>query len=111
MLRAQPGRWRLKDDGNATNSVAATSRFLVNMRRVETLSSSSISSGRCTSDLPEDGWFERWTLLGMWWVPVGQVPTPQRPVAGLLEHGPAHAFGWESLPNVSLDEQGRLSDR
>ena len=45
----------------------------------------------------------------MWWIPEGHEPTVEEArerLAHLNEHGPsAHAFGWESLPNVQLWKQ------
>lgn len=53
-------------------------------------------------------WFEAMgqAHFAMWWVPAGQLPSPEEAMAKLQHlrnHGPsAEAFGWESLPNVRL---------
>jgi hypothetical protein len=49
----------------------------------------------------------------MWWIPAGHLPTAVEALARLdhlTGHGPsAHAFGWESLPNVRLWMQQRCA--
>ena len=49
--------------------------------------------------------------LAMWWVPVGHKPTAEEALARLEDlrtHGPTdRAFGWESLPEVTLWKEHR----
>jgi hypothetical protein len=113
--------WRFKDDGsnNATSIlVTADPTFLVNMSVWETpeqLEHFVWNTVHKRIYQKKGSWFEPMQTphFVMWWVPVGHVPTPQEALSRLgrlTRHGPsAHAFGWESLPNVKLWTQQRCA--
>ncbi len=105
--------WRLKSDGgNATDiKVSDDARFIVNMSVWETaehLEQFVWNTVHARVYEKKANWFESMTTphLVMWFVPVGHRPTPEEAMARLAHltaHGAsAHAFGWESLPNVKL---------
>jgi hypothetical protein len=105
--------WRLKSNsGNATD-IKPTSdpRFIVNLSVWETpaqLEHFVWNTVHKQFYNKRANWFEKMTTphFVMWWVPVGHFPTAAEALDRLkhLEtNGPsAHAFGWESLPNIKL---------
>jgi hypothetical protein len=113
--------WRLKDDAsnNATNIlVTPDPSFLINMSVWETpeqLEHFVWNTVHKHIYAKKGNWFEPMCTphLVMWWVPAGHVPTPQEALGRLdhlTQHGPSeHAFGWESLPNVTLWAQQRCA--
>jgi hypothetical protein len=105
--------WRLKSDGgNATDiKVSDDARFIVNMSVWETaehLEQFVWNTVHARVYEKKANWFEAMTTphLVMWFVPAGHRPTAEEALARLAHltaHGAsAHAFGWESLPNVKL---------
>jgi len=105
--------WRLKSDGgHATDiKVSDDARFIVNMSVWETaehLEQFVWNTVHARVYEKKANWFEAMTTphLVMWFVPAGYRPTAEEAMARLAHltaHGAsAHAFGWESLPNVKL---------
>lgn len=105
--------WRLKSDGgNATDiKVSDDARFIVNMSVWETaehLEQFVWNTVHARVYEKKANWFEAMATphLVMWFVPAGHRPTVEEAMARLAHltaHGAsAHAFGWESLPNVKL---------
>jgi len=105
--------WRLKSDaGNATDiKVSDDPRYIINMSVWETaehLEQFVWNTVHARVYEKKANWFEAATTphLVMWFVPRGHRPSEEEAMARLAHltaHGPsAHAFGWESLPNVKL---------
>lgn len=105
--------WRLKDDsGNATAILTSPDPFaLVNMsvwESPEQLEHFVWNTLHKRFYQKKAAWFEppKEPHFVMWWVPIGHVPSTAEALdrlAHLGQNGPtAHAFGWESLPNVKL---------
>lgn len=105
--------WRLKSDaGNATDiKVSDDARFIINMSVWETaghLEQFVWNTVHARVYDKKANWFEapKTPHLVMWFVPAGHRPTAEEAMerlAHLTADGPsAHAFGWESLPNVKL---------
>jgi hypothetical protein len=105
--------WRLKSDaGNATDiTVSDDARFIINMSVWESaahLEQFVWNTVHARIYDKKANWFEapKTPHLAMWFVPAGHQPTVEEAMerlGHLTAHGPsAHAFGWESLPNVRL---------
>jgi hypothetical protein len=105
--------WRLQSDaGNATDiKLTADPRFIVNLsvwEIPEQLEHFVWNTVHKRFYQKKGNWFEPMQTphFVMWWIPVGALPTPDEALARLdhlTRHGPsAHAFGWESLPNIKL---------
>jgi hypothetical protein len=105
--------WRLKSEsGNATDiKVSDDARYIINMSVWETaehLEQFVWNTVHARVYDKKANWFEapKTPHLAMWFVPAGHQPTVEEAMerlAHLTAHGPsAHAFGWESLPNVKL---------
>lgn len=105
--------WRLKSEsGNATDiKVSDDARFIVNMSVWETaahLEQFVWNTVHARVYEKKATWFEaaKTPHLAMWFVPAGHQPSTEEAMerlAHLTAHGPsAHAFGWESLPNIKL---------
>jgi hypothetical protein len=112
--------WRLKSDGgNATDiKVSDDARFIVNMSVWETaehLEQFVWNTVHARVYDKKAKWFEAMATphLVMWVVPAGHQPTAEEAMARLAHltaHGAsAHAFGWESLPNVKLWKDKRCA--
>ena len=112
--------WRLKDeDGNAT-SIKATDdpRVIVNMSVWETpqqLEQFVWNTVHKRVYAKRAKWFstpERANFV-MWWVPAWHLPTVDEALerlTDLQENGASgRAFGWESLPNVTLWREQRCA--
>lgn len=112
--------WRLKSDGggNATDiKVADDPRFIVNMSVWETPEH---LEHFVWSTVPKRVYARKSEFtapteahLVMWWVPARHVPTVEEAMARLghlVANGPgAHAFGWESLPNIKRWREQRCA--
>jgi hypothetical protein len=105
--------WRLKSEaGNATDiKVSDDARYIINMsvwESAEHLEQFVWNTVHARVYEKKATWFEapKTPHLAMWFVPAGHQPTAEEAMerlAHLTSHGPsAHAFGWESLPNVKL---------
>jgi Domain of unknown function (DUF3291) len=105
--------WRLKSDsGNATDiQLTSDPRFTVNLSVWETpaqLEHFVWNTVHKPFYNKKANWFEKMATphFVMWWVPVGHLPTTAEALARLkhleINRPSAHAFGWESLPNIKL---------
>ena len=105
--------WRLQSAaGNATDiKLTDDPQFIVNMSVWETpehLEHFVWNTVHKRVYEKKGNWFEPMATphFVMWWIPAGQIPTPEEALARLdhlTQHGPSdHAFGWDSLPNVKL---------
>jgi Domain of unknown function (DUF3291) len=106
--------WRLKDsDSNNATSILVTAdpTFLINMSVWETagqLEHFVWNTVHKRIYQKKGSWFTPMESphFVMWWIPAGELPTPQEALARLehlTRHGASdHAFGWESLPNIKL---------
>ena len=106
--------WRLKDDAsnNATNIlVSPDPYFLINMSVWETpeqLEHFVWNTVHKRIYQKKGNWFAPMATphFVMWWVERAHRPSPEEAMARLAHltaNGPtAHAFGWESLPNIKL---------
>ena len=103
--------WRLQSDaGNATDiKLTEDPQFIVNLsvwEAPEQFEHFVWNTVHKRFYERKSNWFEAKSAphFVTWWVPAGHLPSPQEALgrlAHLTEHGPgAHAFGWESLPNV-----------
>jgi hypothetical protein len=113
--------WRLKDDAsnNATNIlVTPDPSFLINMSVWETpaqLEHFVWNTVHKRIYQKKGNWFEpmKTPHFVMWWIAAGHLPTPVEALARLdhlTRHGPSEqAFGWESLPSVTLWRQQRCA--
>jgi hypothetical protein len=113
--------WRLKDEAsnNATNVlVTPDPTFLINMSVWATAADLEHFVWNTVHKrfyMKKGNWFAPMDKphFVMWFVPAEHLPTPQEALARLdhlTQHGPsAHAFGWDSLPNVERILQQRCA--
>jgi hypothetical protein len=112
--------WRLKDDSGTSLDIKVNDdpQLLVNMSVWETpahLEQFVWNTVHKRFYRKKGNWFEpaKAPQFVMWWIEAGRVPTVEEGVARLdhlTVNGPSdHAFGWESLPNVTLWMQQRCA--
>ena len=112
--------WRLKDDSNNATSILVTPdpSFLINLSVWETperLEQFVWNTVHKRFYMKKGNWFAPMQTphFVMWWIPAGQLPTPQEALARLdhlTRHGPSeHAFAWESLASVERIMQQRCA--
>jgi hypothetical protein len=113
--------WRFKDEAsnNATNVlVTPDPTFLINMSVWATAADLEHFVWNTVHKrfyMKKGNWFAPMDKphFVMWFVPAEHLPTPQEALARLdhlTQHGPsAHAFGWDSLPNVERILQQRCA--